>query len=267
MSDELSLIPAASKEQPFVSRTRRKSKLERCVIDQDMPENDVIGDPMETARIRRVAKAILGFLNAPHPILRSKAVDLVYQQDDKYRGQKLNVDNPKVSVAKPNSALTPVRKRHQDDVNSAADLYRQTRMSPLTVPVAPILHRMCILETRSWLIFARRLAYFRLKIRGATMLQPTAPRCKRHFYNRLWAVVRWTLRWEFTVATTPFAVVDIDFLRHFDFPVNTRCCPLIDSGSKPNIRGTHATVAATTPIYVQPVAPRQSADFSTAFPQ
>ncbi|KAA3673784.1 uncharacterized protein DEA37_0013483 [Paragonimus westermani] len=54
-TDELSRIPTASTEhQTFPSNKRRKSRLERRVIDQVMPEIDIVGDPMETARIRQV---------------------------------------------------------------------------------------------------------------------------------------------------------------------------------------------------------------------
>ncbi|KAF6779053.1 Retrovirus Pol polyprotein from transposon opus [Paragonimus kellicotti] len=101
-------------------------------------------------------------------------------------------------------------------------------------------------------------------------MQPTASCCKWHYYNQrsitLNSGLRWTFRWVFTIAAVPPAIIGIDFPRHFNLLVDTRRL-LIDFSTRLSILGTHATVAAITPIYAHPAAPRQFVNLFTEFPQ
>ncbi|MBM6549262.1 reverse transcriptase domain-containing protein [Streptococcus dysgalactiae] len=66
--------------------------------------------------------------------------------------------------------------------------------------------------------------------------------------------LRRTYRWVFSVAAVPFPILGIDFLHHFGLVVDAKNSRLIDRITSLHVTGSHASVTAITPIYVEPHA-------------
>ncbi|CAH8497729.1 unnamed protein product [Dicrocoelium dendriticum] len=64
--------------------------------------------------------------------------------------------------------------------------------------------------------------------------------------------LRRTFRWVFTVAAVPFAIIGIDFLRHFDLLVDAKRQMIVDAATKLSVRGSTADVTSISPVYSFP---------------
>ncbi|CAH8534148.1 unnamed protein product [Dicrocoelium dendriticum] len=74
--------------------------------------------------------------------------------------------------------------------------------------------------------------------------------------------LRRTFRWAFTVTAGPFAIIDIDFLRHSDLLVDAKRQMIVDAATKLSVRGLTADVPTISPVYA---SPQTSPDYAKLF--
>ncbi|CAI2738444.1 unnamed protein product, partial [Dicrocoelium dendriticum] len=79
--------------------------------------------------------------------------------------------------------------------------------------------------------------------------------------------LRRTFRWVFTVAAVPFAIIGIDFLRHFDLLVDAKRQMIVDTATKLSVRGITADVTSISPVYAFPQTSSDYANLLSQYPK
>ncbi|CAH8490858.1 unnamed protein product [Dicrocoelium dendriticum] len=79
--------------------------------------------------------------------------------------------------------------------------------------------------------------------------------------------LRRTFRWVFTVAAVPFAIIGIDFLRHFDLLVDAKRQMIVDTATKLSVRGITADVTSISPVYAFPQTSSAYANLLSQYPK